>query len=428
VTGQKVLYYAETKDIKELPMSVALTKERKRKFFRVTEANSIKTYLEKDEVGLQELVESILAAKQEIEKEISSKQILYKPRSRNEVENVIKTVGFKDHKEVFDALKNLLKASAPMLGIEVLDEGGSTKIRRGSEMPTYVNTLDDIFTLLDGRSTANESVCIVSQSDGTALISLVPVSIRDRRDGALLYTELVGVDLCSGEILRGTQLIATISQAIRNLVGVTKLDNKDIPIHIIANIIDYEKRGLSEFLHPIEIYRSWLEGRRLRSNEGVWIRRSDIDISASDPVGYLQFVKMSTTSPESVSEEVKREIEKRAIEEVLAYERAKGREPTDVSATEHYDIRSVNPSTGEVRYIEVKGHKGLEISAEITESEAEVAQREKERYWLYIVYDIGSGHPKILEFQNPLETMDMQVFERRERRYFLRPKTGGARD
>ncbi len=44
---------------------------------------------------------------------------------------------------------------------------------------------------------------------------------------------------------------------------------------------------------------------------------------------------------------------------------------------EHYDIRSVNPSTGEVRLIEVKGHKGLEIYAELTEDEAELAVRER---------------------------------------------------
>jgi len=49
ITGQEVLfYYAEAKDIKELPPSMALTKEeRKKKFIKVIEAKSIKTYLEK---------------------------------------------------------------------------------------------------------------------------------------------------------------------------------------------------------------------------------------------------------------------------------------------------------------------------------------------------------------------------------------------
>jgi hypothetical protein len=108
---------------------------------------------------------------------------------------------------------------------------------------------------------------------------------------------------------------------------------------------------------------------------------------------------------------------------VLADEKAEGRIPFLMPETEHYDIKSIHPSTGEIRLIEVKGHKGLEIYAELTEDEAEIAAKEKERYWLYIVYDIGSGQPKVLRFQNPLETMDLQVFERIQKRYILRPKT-----
>ncbi|MCX8208544.1 MAG: DUF3883 domain-containing protein [Sulfolobales archaeon] len=127
--------------------------------------------------------------------------------------------------------------------------------------------------------------------------------------------------------------------------------------------------------------------------------------------------------PEDVPEDVKREVERKAIEKMLADEIAEGRIPTLMPETEHYDIRSVNPSTGEVRLIEVKGHKGLEIYAELTEAEAEVALRERERYWLYIVYDIESGQPKTLKIQNPLENMDLKVFERIEKRYILRPKT-----
>jgi hypothetical protein len=107
---------------------------------------------------------------------------------------------------------------------------------------------------------------------------------------------------------------------------------------------------------------------------------------------------------------------------VLSEEKAEGRIPFLMPETEHYDIRSVNPSTGEIRLIEVKGHEGLEIYAELTEGEAEVAEKEKDRYWVYIVYDIGSGRPKVLKFQNPLRTMNLQVLERVQRRFILRPK------
>jgi hypothetical protein len=170
-------------------------------------------------------------------------------------------------------------------------------------------------------------------------------------------------------------------------------------------------------------YKSRLENYRLRDPERVWIKNSDIDIATSNPIGFLHFVKISPKPLEKIPEHVKKEIEKQAVEKVLADEKAEGRIPFLMPETEHYDIKSILPSTGEIRLIEVKGHKGLEIYAELTEDEVEIAAKEKERYWLYIVYDIGSGQPKILRFQNPLETMDLQVLERIQKRYILRPKT-----
>jgi superfamily II DNA or RNA helicase len=426
ITGQEVLfYYAETKDITTLPPSVALTKEeRKKKFVKVTEAKSIKTYLEKDEVGLQELVRSIIAAKQEIEREISSKGVLYKPRTRREVEESVKLTGFENHKEIFNSLNELLKASAPILGLNLLDEGEAIKIWKGLEMPTYINTLDGLYANLTQKSSVDEALCIVAQGDSEALISLIPISIKDRRDGSLLYADIIGIDTAHGKIFRGSSLLNIISQAIAKCLGAEKLDaeSREMPISIYANIID-EIKGITEILNIADAYKSRLENYGLRDHERIWIKNSDIEVTMSNAVGYLHFVKISSKPPEDIPEDIKKEIEKQAVEKVLADEKAEGRIPFLVPETEHYDVKSVNPSTGEIRLIEVKGHKGLEIYAELTEDEVNVAAKEKERYWLYIIYDIGSGQPKALRFQNPLETMDLQVFERIQKRYILRPKT-----
>ena len=426
ITGQEVLfYYAEARDIATLPPSVALTKEEKRKkFVKVTEAKSIKTYLEKDEAGLQELVRSIIAAKQEIEREISSKGVLYKPQTRKEVEDAVKLIGFKNHKEIFDALKELLKTSAPMLGLNLVDEGEAIKIWKSSEMPTYISTFDGFYANLAQKGNTEEAVCIVAQGDSEALISLIPVSIEDRRDGSLLYADIIGVDTTHGKIFRGSSLLNIISKAIANCFGAEKLDSesKEIPVSIYANIIE-EIKVLTEILNVMNAYKSRLENYRLRDPERVWIKNSDIDIATSNPIGFLHFVKISPKPLKEIPEHVKKEIEKQAVEKVLADEKAEGRIPFLMPETEHYDIKSINPSTGEIRLIEVKGHKGLELYAELTEDEAEFAAKEKENYWLYIVYDIGSGQPKVLRFQNPLETMDLQVFERIQKRYILRPKT-----
>ena len=426
ITGQEVLfYYAEARDIATLPPSVALTKEkRKKKFVKVTEAKSIKTFLEKDEAGLQELVRSIIAAKQEVEREISSKGVLYKPRTRKEVEDAVKLTGFENHKEIFNALKELLKTSAPILGLNLVDEGEAVKIWKESEMPTYISTLDGFYANLAQKSDMEEAVCIVAQGDSEALISLIPISIKDRRDGSILCADIIGVDTTHGKIFRGSSLLNILSKAIANCFGAEKLDSesKEIPVSIYANIIE-EIKVITEILNVTSAYKSRLENYRLRDTEKVWIKNSDIDIAMSNPIGYLHIVKISSKPPEEIPDHVKKEIEKQAVEKVLADEKAEGRIPFLMPETEHYDVKSINPSTGEIRLIEVKGHEGLEIYAELTEDEAKVAAKEKEKYWLYIVYDIGSGQPKLLRFQNPLETMDLQVFEKIQKRYVLRPKT-----
>jgi superfamily II DNA or RNA helicase len=425
ITGQEVLfYYAEAADISTPPPSVSLTRdEGKKKFVKVTEAKAIKTYLERDEAGLQELVSSIIAAKQEIEREISSKGVLYKPRTRKEVEDVIKLTGFQNHKEIFNTLRKLLKDSAPIIGLNIQDEGEDVKIWKEYGMPTHINTLDDYYSNLTQEEKLGEDVCIVARGDSEAMLSLLPVSIRDRRDGYFLYADIVGVDINHGKVYRGATLLNIISTAITNCLGVENLDarSKEIPLPSYAEVIE-EIKVISEVLNTVNTYKSQLESLRLRDPEKVWIKNADIDIAVSDPIGYIHFVKFSSEPHREIPENLKKEIEKQAIEKVLSEEKAEGRIPFLMPETEHYDIKSVNPSTGEIRLIEVKGHEGLEIYAELTEGEAEVAEKEKDRYWVYIVYDIGSGRPKVLKFQNPLKTMNLQVFERIQRRFILRPK------
>uniref|UniRef100_A0A7C2NZU6 DUF3883 domain-containing protein n=1 Tax=candidate division WOR-3 bacterium TaxID=2052148 RepID=A0A7C2NZU6_UNCW3 len=425
IIGQEMLfYYAETRDITTIPSPVALTKEgKKKKFVKVTEAKFIKTYLEKDEAGLEELVRSIIMAKQEIEKDISSKGILYKPRTRKEVEEVVKLFGFENHKEIFTCLRELLIASAPLLDLNLFVKDETIKVCKGSEMPTYVNSLDDFYAYLTQTNSRGEAICISARGESEAKINLIPVLIKDKRDGSLLCVDIVGFDVTHGKIFRGSSLLRLVSEAIANCLGIERIDTqaRDSNISVYASIIDNIK-NITELLNITNTYRSKLKNYGLRDHEKDWINNSDIDVSVSDEVGYLHFLRISSKPPDDVPEEVKRKIEEQAIEKVLATERAEGRIPFLVPETEHYDVKSINPSTGEIRLIEVKGHKGLEIYAELTEDEADLAAKEKENYWLYIVYDIGSGQPKLLRFQNPLETMKLEVYEKIQKRYILRPK------
>ena len=78
-----------------------------------------------------------------------------------------------------------------------------------------------------------------------------------------------------------------------------------------------------------------------------------------------------------------------------------------------------DPGKGVVRYIEVKGHKGPSLIAELSEYEYEIAKEKGDNYWLYIVHSIATGNPQLVAIRNPLKNMKVEVIE--SRKYHLTP-------
>jgi len=131
----------------------------------------------------------------------------------------------------------------------------------------------------------------------------------------------------------------------------------------------------------------------------------------------LELVKLAVfigvkEQSEEISGEIKKKIEEAAMEFVMKMEEREGRKPDKSPAErgEHYDIYSYDPRTGEERYIEVKGHAGLQIFGELTSKEFEFAKEKKENYWLYIVINITKridlAKAYCLKFQDAANTMN----------------------
>lgn len=424
ITGQEIFYYTETKGLSDFPPSVSISSEKKkRKFIKITETQSIRTYLEKNEEGLKELVRSILEAKAELEKELSQKGVLYGPKSKDKIQETIKCTGFKHYSEMFEALKDLLKTSAGLLGIRYEEENGSIKIIKEGHMPVNIYTLDDFFALFSQNYFISPDIALVAKNQKERRISIIPILIKDKRQNILLYKDIIGLDIDQNEIIRGAMLLKTLAQVLRNFVGFEKIEQKLKELSPLGYAVIIENmKTLTLSLNSLEDYISKLEREKLRKKDDHWIKKHEINVDPLDPIGFIHFVKISPGYNLFVSEEKRKEIEKKAIEYVLEYEKKEGRFPSFVGSTEHYDIKSINLEKEEIRLIEVKGHAGDEIYAELTESEADLAKKEKDRYWLYIVYNIYCGQPRLLLFQNPLETMSVSITEKIEKRFILTPK------
>jgi Helicase conserved C-terminal domain/Domain of unknown function (DUF3883) len=143
------------------------------------------------------------------------------------------------------------------------------------------------------------------------------------------------------------------------------------------------------------------------------LRREPALISPGD----VTFLAHALVVPSSDPEDQKRHdaaIEAIAVRVGWAYEEANGATVKDVSTpglaravglTERpgFDLLSMRPA-GEERAIEVKGRAAIG-DIELTENEWAKACNLRERYWLYVVYECASPHPRLLRVQDPFANL-----------------------
>ena len=105
------------------------------------------------------------------------------------------------------------------------------------------------------------------------------------------------------------------------------------------------------------------------------------------------------------------EVERIAVDFVMAYEREQGRDPEyigDLRDGSGFDIRSVQTRKGlppEVRRIEVKGRAGDDPTVMLSTNEWIQAGRQAETYWLYVVTGCASNEPQLHRIQDPVRRL-----------------------
>lgn len=130
-------------------------------------------------------------------------------------------------------------------------------------------------------------------------------------------------------------------------------------------------------------------------------------------VGEVTFLAHALVLPSPDPEDRERhdqEIERIAMQVARVYEESPGARVEDVSTPElahlagfekppGFDLLSHRPG-GENRCIEVKGRRAIG-DIELTENEWTKAANLRQDYWLYVVYDCVTAHPRLLRVQDP---------------------------
>jgi hypothetical protein len=129
--------------------------------------------------------------------------------------------------------------------------------------------------------------------------------------------------------------------------------------------------------------------------------------------GEVVFLAHALVLPSTDPEEQKRhdrEVERIAVQVAWAYEESRKSFVRDVSSAEKalavglerwpgFDLLATRPA-GEQLCIEAKGRASVG-DIEISENEWPKAAILRDKYWLYVVYDCSSAHPRLLRIQDP---------------------------
>ena len=138
------------------------------------------------------------------------------------------------------------------------------------------------------------------------------------------------------------------------------------------------------------------------------------ELIGADAVTFLAHALVVPTDDPEDRKRFDAEVEAIAVKVAWAFEEAAGAVVKDVSKPQlaraagledhpGFDLLS-SRAEGGLRGIEVKGRVGVG-DVELTENEWAKSCNQRERYWLYVVFDCGSPHPRLLRVKDPFRRL-----------------------
>ena len=429
IIGEYVLVLDMRKktDTSKLPL-VEFSKGKRK--MKATEYELIAAYVRGGKEALSELVDRILITLRNLNEELRRSSV-FPQVDPNLLEILMnRSTGFKGIRDLEDRLKELLDTLIPLtksylnIGytksptevIIILNSGASQSLKKHYE---FYAILNGILQKLPKEKLITP--CIVAYGNRIEDVYIAEVQVL--HNGELIYSEPMGI-LIKGEkeksieILRGAQLIQYVIDATSN---VATIPNEHTTTNIPENVKIKAKGIMEDLLRYLssDYFRYVQEPgeKGWRDPDKNWLPKLELmEVKVQQLLGVIRITSNRTVPPRAST--VRRKItEEQAMKTAMEYEKAHRRKPVDVSGHEHYDIRSTDPKSNEVRYIEVKGHEGRSFTVELTEDEYKEAAKRKKTYWLYLVYNVGKETPEMLTIRDPLSNMKLKVVT--ERRYVL---------
>ena len=292
----------------------------------------------------------------------------------------------------------------------------------------------DVFSaaIADGRGNKlHERVYVVqTEIDGTMTVrqptlflDLVPVT-----DSAKLVVSLPNdTDLPSRDQTEQALIEQELNRFLTEIRTQRQQEVKTISDHMeisFSTIIDKVQCQFAELISRQEsgVKESGLDGRLKQMDDRLFelngrlqTRRDELEKERSCTIADIQhhgrawvLPHPERTSPEMAAMVSDREIERIAVEAVIAYENARGWLVVSVEKENRgFDLISRKPHPEDpntaiaVRFIEVKGRSRVGEVA-LTTNEYKTAERLKKDYWLYVVFNCAST-PQVHPIQDPVQ-------------------------
>lgn len=233
-------------------------------------------------------------------------------------------------------------------------------------------------------------------------------------------------DLISRDLCEQALVDKCLTNFLAEVAAQRKKETDTIRRHIEISLDELIRRqqlafaGLHEQAAHFDTTPPWLAGQMKQCEdrlEELNARReqrlADLDREHQCTIGDIQHIGCAwvlphpeRTSPGLAPMVRDEQVERLAVQAVIAHEEAEGRKVESVEAQNRgFDLISRRPhpedpaTAVEVRFIEVKGRAAVGEVA-LTANEYKTAQRLGKDYWLYVVYNCGST-PQVHTVRNP---------------------------